>query len=40
MVIMIAMGVHAGFKLKKIKADEEAFLASVSTHRNQFANRR
>ncbi len=40
MIIMIAMGVHAGFRLKKIIADEEAFKATLTTHRDQFANRR
>ncbi|MBO5224488.1 MAG: hypothetical protein J6C23_08255 [Clostridia bacterium] len=40
MIVMIAIGVHAGFKLKKIRADEEAFMASIHMHRDQFANRR
>ncbi len=40
MIIMLGLGIHAGFKLKKINADEKAFMASISTHRNQFANRK
>jgi hypothetical protein len=37
MMVMIALGVHASIKLKRIKADEEAFMASVkNTHRDMF----
>ena len=41
MIIMIFMGAHAGFKLKKIRADEKAFMESVNrTNRNTFNNRK
>lgn len=39
MVVMIVFGVIAGFKLRKIRADEAAFMAAVNL-RDQFANRR
>ena len=40
MIIMMIMGIHSGFKLKKIRADEEAFMAAVNKTNRDMFNRR